>query len=510
MPAPPSGTHPTNTSATTPRLRRPPPAAEVDREGWDPQLTEMWVHFPGESGPVFGWFREGAGPWLDTFFGSDGSFRNTTKDAIAQYTLSAIAAPERARPPGGLILHPTLHPQIREALHSRDFLRDARNTMTFPVATEKDWQRISQPGSALSFDYHFSCTSCGITRIVRRMEAHVVDALPQNYEFHCKDVGLECSVTVTIPTTFLTRNQPPRPTTPAVVKSMLPNSDLNQSLPMSQSVFTCDDIWRKRMKFWTGITTYDGSASLVELRGWQTTLLEAYRAIQVPEGRPQVLQATKYLTGEAEKWWRGVAGQPKGQSLQTFDSLVEALERRFIPRSVHQKAIREWNTLRQTGTAEEYMRRVDELATIQPLGEAAEFWHAWEGMRPEIKAEVQFRLEEQGRVTCSRDELWSLMWHAETRYPLKPQSTFFPRNQTRSTTLRAVNITTPTTVCWVCDAQGHRAHQCTKRQSTGCARCGSRAHDLVACPQRPDLRKGAVAKAVGTTQGKGTKKQARK
>ena len=83
-------------------------------------------------------FERALGPWLDTFFGSDGSFRNTTKDAIAQYTLSAIAAPERARPPGGLILHPTLHPQIREALHSRDFLRDARNTMTFPVATEKD------------------------------------------------------------------------------------------------------------------------------------------------------------------------------------------------------------------------------------------------------------------------------------------------------------------------------------------------------------------------------------
>ena len=55
------------------------------------------------------------------------------------------------------------------------------------------------------------------------------------------------------------------------------------------------------------------------------------------------------------------------------------------------------------------MRRVDELATVQPLGEVAEYWHAWEGMRPELKAEVQFRLQEQGRQTCSRDELWTLM-----------------------------------------------------------------------------------------------------
>ena len=112
---------------------------------------------------------------------------------------------------------------------------------------------------------------------------------------------------------------------------------------------------------------------MVELRGWHHTLLEAYESVQVPEGQSQVLQATKYLTGEAEKWWKGIAGQPRGQQLATFDALCEALERRFIPRSVYQKAIRKWNTLKQTGTAEEYMRRVDELATIQPLGEAAEY-----------------------------------------------------------------------------------------------------------------------------------------
>ena len=143
MPAPLSGAHPSNTTVTTPRLRRPPPAAEVDQEGWDPQLTKIWVYFPEEIGPIFGWFRESAGPWLDTFFGSNGSFRNTSKDALSQYTLSTIASPKHARPPEGLILHLTLYSQVREALHSRDSLRDARNIMSFPVATEKDWQRIS-------------------------------------------------------------------------------------------------------------------------------------------------------------------------------------------------------------------------------------------------------------------------------------------------------------------------------------------------------------------------------
>ena len=77
-----------------------------------------------------------------------------------------------------------------------------------------------------------------------------------------------------------------------------------------------------------------------------------------------MFQAIKYLSGDAEKWWKTVAGQLRGQSLATFEELYCALEQRFIPRSVFEKAIREWNSLKQTGIAEEYMRRVDELATV--------------------------------------------------------------------------------------------------------------------------------------------------
>ena len=249
------------------------------------------------------------------------------------------------------------------------------------------------------------------------------------------------------------------------------------------------------MKFWAGITVYDGSASLVELRGWKSTVSEAYQRVGVPEGRDQVLQATKYLSGDAEKWWRSVAGQPRGQGMATFEELYQALEQRFIPRSVFQKAIRDWNSLKQTGSAEEYMRRVDELATVQPLGEVAEFWHAWEGMRPELKAEVQFHLQAQGRQTCPREELWTLLWNAETRYPLR-QSSPVPLFVFHSNPLlfepllpprppRSVGSVTPKDI----------GRMCVQRDRLlGCARCGSKAHDLVACPQRPDLRRTAAAR----------------
>ena len=495
MPAPPF--HPTTPPRdVTPQLRQPSFSSDVDNAGWDPLVTHMWVQFPGDSGPVFGWFREGAAPLLDTFFGSDGGFRNITKDELTQYVLADIQSPRRARPPGGTILHFTLHNQVHEALKSKDFLRDPRNSTSFPIASEKDWQRVALPGSSLSLDFHFPCSACGVIRIVKRSETALVREFPPEYEFHCRDVGLECAVFTTMKVTFLSRASPPRAdatsSSPAVVKP----PDAHHPSSPSASRVPYDDAWRKRMKFWAGITTYDGSPSLVELRGWQHTLLEAYQEVQVPEGRPQVLQATKYLTGEAEKWWKSVAGQPRGQQLDTFHALCEALERRFIPRSVHQKAIRDWNSLKQTGSAEEYMRRVDELATIQPLGETAEYWHAWEGMRPEIKAEIQFRLEEQGRMTCSRDELWSLMWHAETRYPPKPRTPFPPRFASRKMEVRVANLAAMPATCWVCDTQGHRAHECAKRQATGCARCGSRAHKLIACPQRPDMRKGALTKTT--------------
>ena len=65
----------------------------------------------------------------------------------------------------------------------------------------------------------------------------------------------------------------------------------------------------------------------------------------------------------------------------------------------------DWSTLKQTGTAEEYMRRVDELSTLMPLGEVAEYAHALRGMRAEIRAEIEFRLEELEITSCRQEEL---------------------------------------------------------------------------------------------------------
>ena len=83
------------------------------------------------------------------------------------------------------------------------------------------------------------------------------------------------------------------------------------------------------------------------------------------------------------------------------------------------------------------------------------------------------------------------MWLAETRYPYKPQKQFFNRNKPKTATTKASAAEASSfIVCWICDTTGHRANTCEKRHSSGCARCGSKAHNLLTCPQRPKAKKG--------------------
>ena len=154
------------------------------------------------------------------------------------------------------------------------------------------------------------------------------------------------------------------------------------------------------------------------------------------------------------------------------------------------------------------MRRVEELAMVMPLGDAAEYAHTIQRMRPEIRAEIEFRLQELDLPYCGKEELWRLMWLAETRYPMRQARPFVPRFKPRpATNVRAATTTAaPVVLCWICDGPGHRANACPKRQGTGCARCGSKAHNLVACPQRPDGRRSQGGPPPRGGQKKGGKK----
>ena len=232
------------------------------------------------------------------------------------------------------------------------------------------------------------------------------------------------------------------------------------------------------------------------LRGWRRAVEEAFRATGVPEGRDQVLAATHFFSGEAQKWWATTVGQPQDELLTTFEELCKALEENFVPQDAERKAMAAWNSLRQRGTTSEYMKKVDELATAHPMGEVGEFWHAWNGLRPELQAEVKYALDERGKDTCSRQELRQMLRRMEIRYPAVNVRPFFPRPQPKHVETRTVTAS-PSVTCWICDRTGHRATECTRRKTSGCPRCGSKAHNLLVCPQRGNRRSEGSAKVPG-------------
>ena len=479
--------------------RTPPSIASPEQRvaPWDCALAEVWVQFPDHSFPVFGWYREGAHPTPDTFFGADGGHRLCSRASMEEHRVIQPSQ-QHLR----FMLHPALQRPARAMLLDRDPLKLRR-----PLEA-RDWRDIIRPGYPTSLPYEFSCYECQQTRTVRR------DILPQGpetldrgYQFHCSDTGVPCHVLLAGQKLVFDPTQPIPSnvhSSPAPLRSSPVVTPDHELLPSRGS-----DNWMKKMKSWPGTVTYDGSPSLVQLRGWEASLKEAFEEVGVPLGRPQVLQGIQYLRGEAEKWWRSIAGQPQGQALRQFEELAAALQKRFIPRSAAAKALDDWASLRQTGTAEQYMRYVDELATVMPLGEVAEYSHALRGMRPEIRVEIEFRMEEAGKTSCGREELRKMMWLAETRYPYRPPRPFLPRPSPPPVSLRAAEPTrpaptpTPPLLCWVCDSPTHRAAACPRRRTTGCARCGSRAHTLVICPQRPRPRAPSTASSHPPPGGRG-------
>ena len=459
-----------------------------------PTISEIWLRIGGGEEIQFGWYRRGMPNAPDAFFVATGAYQTLTREDFNSHQVMHPPPSQQNLQP-----HPALSRMVRLALSDSNHIVDPQALGGTRHITGSDWAKRIQPGFDTSLPYLFNCEDCQLMRVVPRTNLPRPESLARLYRFFCRDVGAECNDTTRRTWMFLPTRAIPgfpqtRPTSSPLAQSML---DQETSTNFFSTPPRDDERWRKKMKDWAGAVTYDGSASLIQLKGWEASLQEAFDTLEVPSGRAQVLQGIQFLRGEAEKWWRGIAGQPQGQALTTIEALSEALQRRFIPRSVYTKAMDDWSTLKQTGTAEEYMRRVDELAVLMPLGEAAEYAHAIRGMRSEIRAEIQFRMEERGLTSCSREELWRLMWLAETRYPYKPPKPFFARPRPRPPPTKVSSADASSfIICWVCDSSGHRANTCSKRHSSGCARCGSKAHNLLTCPQRPTAKKSSTGQGT--------------
>ena len=146
------------------------------------------------------------------------------------------------------------------------------------------------------------------------------------------------------------------------------------------------------------------------------------------------------------------------------------------------------------------------------MGEVGEFWLIWVGLRPELRAEVRYALREERREVCSQQELRKILKGLEVKYPAPVARPFFPRPAVRQVQAApaqhfpAVPVQQASMACWVCDKPGHRAPDCSRRKTSGCARCGSKAHTLFTCPQRRSERPPGQQERPGDKrrQGRGT------
>ena len=495
-------------SSATPRREREVPRTstqDVPLRGtrglpppdWDPELTEVWTVFPGQAGPVLGWHRAGASIHPDAHFSSDGDFRWISKTALAGYLYSQVDDHAPKDHPFAVYPHAALQPPIRDALVNYRAIALPPGEDPVPVTTQSHWRALLSHNGILAVPYRLTCSECRLPRHISRLDSRIVEALPSGYPFHCSSIGVQCNIPDTRTRSLMSSLAPTSPYENDLLRP------LRQSLRLHESRDTGpddDQKWRKRLKQCTSVPKYRGTNSLVRLRAWKEAMEEAFRDCRTPAGRTQVLGGAMFFADAAEEWWSARAGISAGVDLKSFEDLCNALEKHFIPPDTMGKAVLKWNSLKQKGTVEEYMREVDELSLIHPLGGVGEFWQAWNGLRPELKAEVRYVLKKEKKEFLTRAELRDLLEDVEVKYaPLPPQRTFFPFSTRRRTDARAVNAvshtpaptTSPTIVCWVCDKQGHRAPECTRRKTTGCARCGSKAHKISLCPQRKNQSKPA-------------------
>ena len=508
---------PSVSSATGERSSPPhqdPPNA--DPVQWDPVLSEVWVQFPGHTGPVLGWYRVGAASLPNAYFGSDGEMRAVSQTTLADYLYAAPGSQLPEDDPLAVALHPLLRPSAREALSSQHIVSNPRTSTMHPVASAGEWQTLLNHGGQHALTYTLTCAQCALARSIQRMDSRIVENLPNTYRFKCQDVKAVCYIIDSQPVIRAFALNPPNKAS----QTKLPRASSSTSLPTASmlrgSALTPlsgsgdEDRegrgWRKRIKDWSSVPKYAGTTSLVLLKGWQAALVEAFREARVPEGRDQVLAAAHFYSGAAAQWWANIIGQPLGASLTSFAQLCDALDEHFIPQDAALKAIGSWKGLKQNGTVDEYMQRADEIATSHPMGEVGEFWLIWVGLRPELRAEVRYALREERRETCSRQDLRKILKGLEVKYPAPVPRPFFPRPAVRQ--VQTAPVQQAQAVCWVCDKTGHRAPECPRRKTSGCSRCGSKAHTLFTCPQRRPVRPPGPRELPGgnNRRGKGTTK----
>ena len=419
----------------------------------------------------------------------------------------------------------TFHPLLLHSIHSTIHLQASRRR-PFPILR---WPLMFVPGISPLY-YRFYCHQCTAERRVhyRYQSFFEADLMKENV-LVCRIVGQECHsqnkaaedtlhLDINRWTELLLNQSRGLDTTQIDAHSELsdvaspPRRQLRPK-PTAKAVArtrgVLDDNVIKMFRSWSkniAATEYAGQTAPMALENWMKSMQLYLRVWNVTDPDNQVFAATNLLSGRAKDWWNNLA-ETEQMEIGTLDHLLRTLRKQFYPLDGLETLAAEWWSIKQTGTLTEYRTKVFTLKTHLPLGEAAEFWGTYLGLKDEFKGRIRSRLDEREDDWMSLEELFRLARRTEIELhraklearfsqkakenPDKTSKSDRPEEIKLSKTKlggfsrqggdrSALLLKKP---CWVCDKTGHFTRECPDAKSSGCFRCGGN-HTLRDCPDR--------------------------
>ena len=251
---------------------------------------------------------------------------------------------------------------------------------------------------------------------------------------------------------------------------------------------------------------YAGESNARAFHDWIDRLEKFFDYWPIRNSVTQARIAAVTLEGRADKWWRAYAREKPGLVV-TFAQLVEWMRQELVPAALESSSHLSWSRLRYKGDVEAYLQQVEDLMVQHPIDPAVAHVMACEPLGRELVHRIQGMDGEHGGHGISFEALKTQI----RSFVGVKSSQSAPRQAAPSRTsggVQALTLETPAgrgeaqregkqdsrpartskAHCWVCNSTGHLWMRCFRRQPSGCAKCGSHAHEIYMCPPRMGRR----------------------
>ena len=362
--------------------------------------------------------------------------------------------------------------------------------------TEEQW-KVYADWAFSPLSAYFVCGECEQTRLIEASQAQLLEEMLAEGYLSCEAVGVACGKSrdpqeIHSLSRLMLASRKRAGTADRGSKDDL---GATQSVRQSQA-------WAKQIPW----PLFYGEKDSPELDNWISLLERSFELKEVECDKLKRDLAVLSFRGQAKRWWERNSKTGAARDASTWKSLLDVLRREFQSPKERAKIWQRWKQLKQKGTVKDLQEEVAALRALCPLGGKAEFINIVTALQPEIAdyVDAQRRLAKVEWV--DEEQLFEWAYYGETatshlvkRHPVgalsKPKATAAAANPQTGSKEGAMLY------CFVCDEEGHYQADCAKAVTTGkCRRCGSDAHTVFRCPQRPQSLLSRARTAVASIQ----------